>query len=270
MELPRSQGGQTARPAVDEQAARLILQFAQDNPTWGYDRIQGALANLGHTVSDSTVGNVLKEHGVEPVPERKRQSTWATFLKSHWECLAAVDFTTVEVWTRGGLVTFYLLFVIELATRRIHFAGCSPQPDAPWMKQVARNLTDCEDGFLHGQRYLLHDRDGKFTADFTELLAAEQVTCVKLPPRSPNLNAHVERFMRSIKTECLERLIFFGENSLRNAVRQYLAHYHAERSHQGLDNRITEPGQELGRAVGEIVCRERLGGLLRYYHRAAA
>ena len=137
------------------------------------------------------------------------------------------------------------------------------------MKQVARNLTDCEDGFLNGSRYLRMDRDGKFAPQFVELLAGENVQCVKLPPRSPNLNAYIERFMRSIKSECLDRLIFFGEGSLRHAVRQYLEHYHAERNHQGPDNRLPEPGEEVGQLAGKIECRERLGGPLRYYHRDA-
>ena len=137
--------------------------MAPECPTWGYDRIQGALANLGHKISDATVGKILREHGIEPVPERRRQSTWQVFLKSHWDVLGAIDFTTVEVWTREGLVTFYLLFVMEVATRRVHFAGCTTSPNEAWMKQIGRNLTDCFDGFLLGTRYLLMDRDTKFS-----------------------------------------------------------------------------------------------------------
>ncbi len=125
--------------------------------TWDYDRIQGALANLGHTISDQTVGNILKQHGIEPAPNRKRQTTWAPFLKAHWDVLGSIDFTTIEVWTRGGLVTFYLLFVMEVATRRVYFGGCTANPTEPWMKQIARNLTDCEDGFLNGKRFLIMD-----------------------------------------------------------------------------------------------------------------
>lgn len=184
--------------------------------------------------------------------------------------LAAIDFTTVEVWTSGGLVTYYLLFVMELATRRIYFAGCTTNPDQPWMTQVARNLTDCMDGLLSGKRYILMDRDTKFCGSFRSILKVSGVEPVLLPPRSPNLNAHLEPFMRSIKEECLDRMIFFGENSLRGAVREYLAHFHAERNHQGLDNRIIDPGEEVGAIAGKIECRERLGGMLRYYYRNAA
>lgn len=124
------------------------------------------MANLGQRVSDQTVGNILKEHGLEPAPERKRQSTWKTSLQSHWNVLAAIDFTTLEVWTKGRLVTHYLLFVMELATRRVYFAGCTPNPKESWMKQMAREWTNFEDGFLNGKRYLLLDRDDKFCPAF--------------------------------------------------------------------------------------------------------
>jgi len=244
--------------------------MAKENPDWGYDRIQGALANLGHTISDQTVGNILKAHGLEPAAERKRQTTWKTFLKAHWDVLGAIDFTTIEVWTKGGLVTFYLLFVMELKTRRVHFAGCTPNSDETWMKQIARNLTDCEDGFLNGTRYLLMDRDGKFCPAFREIVKNEGTTPVRLPAKSPNLNAQIERFMRSIKSECLAKMIFFGEKSLRNAVGQYLVHYHTERNHQGLDNAIIEANGEVGAVTGNVKCRERLGGLLHYYYHEAA
>ena len=138
-----------------------------------YDRIQGALANVGYHISDTTVGNTLKAHGIEPAPDRQRQTTWATFLKAHWNVLAAIDFTTVEVWTKGGLVTFYLLFAMELKSRRVHFAGCTTSPNEAWMKQAARELTNFEDGFLTGKRYLLMDRDAKFCESFRDILHGE-------------------------------------------------------------------------------------------------
>ena len=257
------------RPPVSDEIKQLVLTMARENPTWGYDRIQGALANLGHKISDQTVGNILKGHGIEPVPDRKRQTTWKTFLKAHWDCLAAIDFTTVEVWTKGGLVTYYLLFVMELSMPRVHLAACTPTLGDAFMRQTARNLTDPFDGFLTGKRYVLMDRDSNFSHAFRSALEAEGVTCVRLPPRSPNLNPHLERFHLSAKSECLSKMILFGEKMLRNAVQEYLAHYHTARNHQGLENRIIDPGEEVGRAEGEIVCDERLGGLLRYYRRAA-
>ncbi|MFV1969097.1 MAG: hypothetical protein ACC628_27055 [Pirellulaceae bacterium] len=258
------------RPRIRQVVVDLILRFARENPTWGFDRIQGALANVGYSISDTTVGNVLKAHGIEPAPDRQRQTTGATFLKAHWDVLAAIDFTTVEVWTKGGLVTYDLLFVMELKTRRMHFAGCTPHPDERWMKQVARNLTDSIDGFLLGKRSMLMDRDGKFCPAFRKILNDAGTQPVRLPPRSPNLNADLERFMKSIKSEALERMIFFGEKSLRRAVAPYLEHDHAERNHQGLDNQILEPGDEVGAVAGKIECRERLGGMLRYDSRDAA
>ena len=248
----------------------LIVRFAKENPTWGFDWIQGALANVGYHISDTTVGNVLKQHGIDPAPDRKRLTSWSTFLKAHWDVLAAIDFTTVEVWTKGGLVTFYLLFVMELRTRRVHFAGCTTSPDEAWMKQTSRELTNFEDGFLDGHKYLIMDRDTRFCESFRTVLKQSVVEPVILPARSPNLNAHLERFFGSLKSECLERMIFFGERSLRNSVGQYLAHFHRERNHQGLENRIIQPGESVGRDDGEITCRERLGGLLKHYHRNVA
>jgi putative transposase len=187
------------RPAVSAEIVKLVVRFAKENPSWGYDRIQGALANLGHDISDTTVGNVLKEHGIEPAPERKRSTTWKTFIKAHWDVLAAIDFTTLEVWGKNGLVTIYLLFVMELATRRVHFAGSTTTPDEIWIKQVARNLTAADEGFLEGKRYVLMDRDTKFSTAFRGLLKGAGAEPVLLPPRSPNLNGHLERFHRSLK-----------------------------------------------------------------------
>ena len=258
------------RPPVPQETVELVLKLARENPRWGYKRIQGALWNLGLVISDTSIANILKAHGVDPAPDRKRQSTWKSFLKSHWDVLAAVDFTTIEVWTRSGLITYYLLFFMELATRRVHLAGLTAHPDEDWMLQVSRNVTDPEDGFLCRKRCLLMDRDAKFSESFRITLKASGVEPVRLPPRSPNLSPHMERFMRSLKEECLERIIFFGEKSLQSATISFLDHYHAERTHQGIGNRLITPEPEVGRATGEIACRERLGGTLRYYYRKAA
>ncbi|HEV3448237.1 MAG TPA: integrase core domain-containing protein, partial [Gemmataceae bacterium] len=216
-------------PTLAKEIQDLVLRLARDNPRWGYDRIQGALANLGHDLSDSSVANILKAHGIEPAPARQRTTTWKTFLKAHWDVLAAVDFTTIEVWGLKGLVTVYLFFVMEVATRRVHFAGSTTSPADAWMKQVARNLTAADDGFLLGKHYVLMDRDAKFSLAFRTLLQQAGVKPVLLPARSPNLNAHLERFHRSLKAECLECLIFFGEQSLRQAIFSFVEHYHRER-----------------------------------------
>jgi len=129
-----------ATSCLSQEVNTRVLSTERENPKWGYDRIQGALANLGYHVSDQTVGNILKKHGIEPEPQRKRHTTWTTFIKAHWDVLSATDFTTIEVWTKGGLVTFSLLFVMELKTRRIHFAGCTPNPAESWMMQFANSL----------------------------------------------------------------------------------------------------------------------------------
>jgi transposase InsO family protein len=228
------------------------------------------MQNLGQDVSDQSVGNILKAHGIEPAPDRKRQTTWKTFLKAHWDVLAAIDFTTVEVWTKGGLVTYDLLFVMELKTRRVHFAGCTPNLHEAWMKQAARELTACDDGFLTDKQYLIMDRDTKFCESFRSILRQSDVEPIILPPKSPNLNAHLERYFGSLKSECLSRMIFFGKRSLERAVHEYAEHYHGERNHQGLENELIEPGETTGLENGTIDCRERLGGMLKYYHRRAA
>jgi len=220
-------------------------------------------------LSDTTIGEILREHGIEPDPDRQRKTTWETFLKAYWEVLAAVDFTTVEVWTRGGMVTFYILAAMRLSTRRIHIAGVTPNPNAAWVQQVARNLIDCYDGFLRDSRYVLVDRDTNFLA-FRGVLEGSDTKPVLLPPHSPNLNANLERYMRSMKSECLSRIIFFGERSLRRALTQFETHYHHERNYQGLGNNLIEPENEVGRLEGNITCRNRLGGMLRYYYRQAA
>jgi len=184
--------------------------------------------------------------------------------------LASVDFTTIGIWTKKGLINYYLLFFMELATRRVHLAGMTMHPDEEWLLQVARNVTDAEVGFLRGKRYLLMDRDGKFSEMFRETLQAAGVKPVRLPPRSPNLNANIERFIRSLKEECLDRMIFFGEKSLQAATVSYVDHFLREPNHQGMDNRLLIPGREVGEKAGAVMCRERLGGLLGYYYRQAA
>ena len=258
------------RPAVMMEISALIVRMATENPTWGYTRIQGALANLGHRVGRGTVANVLKRSGLEPAPERGRHTSWSTFLKAHWRVFAASDFLTVEVWTMKGLVTHYILFVIGLAGRVVQVAGITTNPTDPWMIQIARNMTDTVDGALLGKRYLILDRDTKYSAAFRKLIEGSGTEVIRLPPRSPNLNAYAERFVRSIKEECLERMIFVGQGSLRHAVREYVAHYHGERNHQGLENRLLKPVDQAHGQNGIITKRKRLGGMLSYYYRLAA
>ena len=209
------------RPRVSPEVEALVVRFARENRGWGYDRIVGALANLGHQVSDQTVGNILRRHNIAPAPERSRTTTWKEFIRSHMDVLAGADFFTVEVLTWRGLVTYYVLFFIEVGSRRVSLGGITRHPDSCWMEQVARNATMEDTGYLNGCRYLLHDRDKKFCREFRETLAAGGVKCTPIPARSPNLNAHAERWVRSIKEECLSKLILFGETSLRRAVSDF-------------------------------------------------
>jgi putative transposase len=213
------------RPRVMRMIADLIVRMALDNPSWGYTRIGGALANLGHQVGRGTIANILKENGIEPAPERNGHTRWSTFLKAHWESLAAADFLSVEVCTFRGLVTYYILFFIDIASRSVHVAGITSYPANSWITQVARNVTDAGTGFLRDKKHLILDRDTKYSDAFRALLVREGVHVIRLPPRSPNLNSYAERFVRSIKEECLSRLIFFGGASLRRAITQYLSHY---------------------------------------------
>jgi putative transposase len=184
--------------------------------------------------------------------------------------IAATDFFSVEVITRSGLIRYFVLFVIDIKSRRVKVAGILPRPNGEWMSQIARNLTDCEDGFLKEARYLIHDRDPLFTRAFREILRSSDVETVKLPARSPNLNSYAERFVRSIKSECLAQIIPLGERHLRHAVQEYTEHYHVERNHQGLDNRLIEKPQGVVDMDSAVVRNERLGGVLNYYERRAA
>jgi putative transposase len=178
------------------------------------------MANLGHQVGRGTIANILKENGIDPAPARDAHTRWSTFLKAHWECLRATDFLSVEVFTLKGLITYYLLFFIDIASRKVHVAGITPHPDNTWMTQIARNVTDTHDGFLRDTRYLIMDRDTKYSDAFRGIITRAGPDVVRLPPRSPNLNAFAERFVRSIKAECLNRMIFFGRASLQHAVSQ--------------------------------------------------
>ena len=258
------------RPRIAETIRRLVVQFALENPWWGYTKIQGALAHIGHDISRETIATILRENGIEPAPERSKKTTWKAFLKAQWATIAAADFFTVEVWTWRGLVTLYVLFFMDLATRRVYLGGITTNPDTTWMMQVAKSVTDPFDGFLLGKRYLIIDRDRKYCDAFVHLLKGAGVKMVRLPAKSPNLNAHAERFVRTIKEECTDRLIFFGDRSLYRAVVQFLEFYNRERFHQGMDNELLTPPNSAGSVDGELVCRERLGGMLKYYSRQAA
>jgi putative transposase len=177
------------RPRTRDEIQRLVVRMATENRDWGYRRIQGALANLGHEVGRGTIADILKEHGLEPAPERERKTTWKEFLSRHREVIVAADFFTIEAWTRKGLTRFLVLFLIDLSSRRVEIAGVTREANGLWMSQIARNLSDAAEGFLIGKRYLIHDRDPLFTGESLKTIEASGIQSVKLPPRSPNLKA---------------------------------------------------------------------------------
>ena len=239
-------------------------------PSWGYTRLRGALENVGLDIGRSTIQRILTEHGIEPAPLRGRTMPWKTFLKAHWGAIAAADFFSVEALARGGLVRYLALFVIDLNTRRVHIAGVTCAADGAWMAQIARNLTDAAAGPLTGFGQLIVDRDPLYTAHFRTLLQAAGVNLLRLPANSPNLNAYAERFVRSIKQECLRHIIPLGERHLRTTVHEFVEHYHSERNHQGLGNVIPFPSPPATTIDGRICRSERLGGLLNFYERKSA
>ena len=254
------------RPSVIPEIRRLVVRMATENPRWGYTRIQGALKNLNHRVARSTIATILKAQGIPPSGERP--TSWQAFLRAHWGAVLAADFFTTEVWTVRGLVTYYTLFVIELHSRRVSIVGSTPDPDEAFVLQVVRQLTASGEGVLDGHRVLISDRDRKWSLAVRDLLERSGVRVIQTPFRAPNCNAHAERFVRSVKEECLDRLIPLGERHLRRALTDFMVHYHCERNHQGLGNALIN-GMEVQPQNGRVRRRERVGGLLSYYYRAA-
>ena len=253
------------RPRKAEEIVRLLLEMAKQNTGWGYTRLRDALNNLGYEIE-----RILREHGVEPAPDRKRQYSWSTFIKAHLGVIVGMDFFTVEAVTVLGLVRYHVLFVIDIGSRMVEVVGLVRNPGGEWMKQMARNLLDAYDGFLREKRYLILDRDPLYTKEFRQMLRGAGLKPLLLPARSPNLNAYAERFVLSIKSECLDRIVPLGERHLRRAIVEYLAHYHDERNHQGLGNGLLTGSPEPANENGRVQRRERLGGLLNFYHRTAA
>ena len=262
------------RSSTDATQPRRTLQAAADVAS--DDNSRRRVQNVGvdssalrHDVARNTIKVILKDHGIEPAPQRGANMPWKTFLAAHWDGLAAADFFTVEVLTLRGLVRYVVLFVMKLKTRTVKIAGMTAQPDETWMRQIARNVTAAGDGFLRGMSHIILDRDPLYTAAFRRLLRDSGVTPVVLPAWSPNLNAFAERFVGSAKSECLDRMVLLGESHLQAAVREFVRHYHEERPHQGLKNELIAPTTVVS-GTGHVKCRERLGGLLKFYYREAA
>jgi putative transposase len=261
------------RPPVALELQELIVRLARENPRWGYSKIYGELTKLGYQIGRSTVRDILKRQHVPPVPERGRQgSTWQGFLGHYREQFLACDFFTVET---AWLKTLYVFFFIELGTRRVHFAGCTAHPTGEWVTQQARQLAwtlqdrRAEQDERLPMRFLIHDRDAKFTSSFNAVFASEGIEIIRTPYRAPRANAFAERWIRSAREECLDRLLILGEAHLRRVVRDYVDYYNRARPHQGIEQRCPIP-IEPSRKEGLVKCRNVLGGVIHDYHREAA
>ncbi len=257
------------RPRIKPETERLILEMAQRGHSWGAKRIQGALLHVGIKIAHQTVLNVLRRHGMNPMPKGGRQMTWSQFIAAHYDMLLATDFFTVEVMGPKGLTTLFALFFIDVKTRLIYFTGLTEHPNEAWMMQVARTMTMDGEPFLLGKKVLLHDGDGKYCKGFRRIFKQAGVNPLKLPPFSPNLNAFAERWIRSIKSECLQYFCPVSKASIEYAIKQYVAHYNAERTHQGLDNQVLSPQDAPKNTDGPIKVSHRLAGLLPHYYREA-
>lgn len=255
------------RPRINRETERLILEMASDHPDWGPKRIQGALAHIDIHISHQTVHNVLKRNGFHPSPRPKGDPSWAVFIQRHLDLMVATDFFTVEVDRFGKLVTHYVLFFIDLKTRIVQIGGITTNPDERWMLQIARNMTMEGSSFFENKRFLIHDRDTKYCKSFRKIFRYQGVRCLRLPAFSPNLNPHAERWVRSIKSECLQYLIPQSKPFLERAVLEYLAHYNQERTHQGVGNVVLTPREGIFNPDSSIKVSHRIGGLLSYYHR---
>ena len=254
----------TGRPRISDEVATLVLRLARENPRWGYPRIRGELKKLGISVSATGISSVLRRHGLKPAPRRDGPS-WKEFLTAQAAGIVACDFFCVEtVW----LKTLYVLFFIELSTRRVHLAGVTAHPNSAWVTQQARNLV-IEDR-LARTRFLIRDRDAKYSGRFDEVFRSEGLHVIRTPIRSPRANAFSERFVRTVRRECLDHILVLGERQLVRVLGEYVSYYNEERPHRGLSLQTPEPRSTLDRADGEVVRADRIGGLVHEYHRIAA
>jgi putative transposase len=253
------------RPRTDKEIEQLVLRLAREND-WGYERIEGELLKLGYTISHETVGNILQRYGIPPAPEREPSPSWRHLMTHYKDQLLACDFFTVETLF---LQTLYVLVFVEIGTRRVHFAGCTAHPDNAWVTQQARQvmweLEDREPGI----RFLIRDNDKKFTDAFDTVFRSEGIDVIPTPYRAPNANAYAERWIRSVREECLDKLLIINQAHLRRVMREYMAVFNTARPHQGLDQRIPVPMIDLEH-TGPVRSRAVLGGIIHDYYRDAA
>ena len=256
------------RPPISRELEALLLRLARENPTWGYGKLEGELGKLGYDIGRSTIRDVLKRNHVPPAPDRgKHGSTWRTFLAHYKDEMIACDFFTVET---AWLKTLYVLFFIELGSRRVHLAGCTANLTSAWVTQQARQFSWKLQDRTVPVRFLIHDRDSKFPAAFDTVFTSEDVTIIRTPVRAPNANAFAERWIRSVREECLDKVLLLSERHLDRVLTAYLDYYNHARPHQGIDQQCPVPFQPSTARDGPIERRDILGGILHDYYRRAA
>jgi len=268
----------TGRPRTPDDIRLLILRMAQETG-WSAERIHGELDKLGlASVCLSTVRNILRAEGVEPAPQRS-QGTWSQFVQRHAATLWGCDFFTQKIFTMTGFVDCFVLFFLHVGTRRVYIAGFTTNPTHAWVAEQAKSFCQHAAQQPFKSTHLIRDFDGKFSPDFDATLQVQDIKVMRVGPRRPKMNAHAERWIKSVRREVLDHFIVFGERHLRFLLSEYFAHYNGEfggeRPHQGLGNvplaLVIPPPPPPGLAsTGDVVCRQRLGGLLKhYYHNAA-
>ena len=260
-------GGRNGRPPIGREIRELVLRLARENPRWGYQRIVGELNGLGIAVSATTVKKILRRAGLGPAGSRGGLS-WRAFLRAQAQSMLAVDFFTVETI---ALKRLYVLFFIELRSRRVHLAGCTANPTGPWVTQQARQFAWTLQERAGSFRFLIRDRDSKFTRDFDALFASEGIQIIKTPVRAPKANATAERFARTVRAECLDWLLIVNRSHLERVLRVFAGHYNCHRPHRALNLKPPDPGKLQVRhsPTNLVERRDRLGGLIHEYRLAA-
>ncbi len=258
--------GPVGRPRTQPDLEALVVRLARENPDWGYSRLEDEVTKLGFEIGETTIRDIFKPHGLPPAPERSRKgSSWRIFLKHYQDQMLACDFLTVETL---GLQTLYILFFIHLSTRRVFVAGRTAHPNAAWVAQQARQLVwELEENQLL-IRFLIHDRDTKFTAAFDMVFQSEGIDIIRTPFRAPNANAVAERWVRTPREECLDRLIVLNHSYLRRILKEYSRHYNGRRPHQGLEGATPLPS-DLPVVDAPVRRRDVLDGIIHDYYRAA-